>query len=61
MGSPFDTGTWTGQEGAIYMGAGGGTGAELTWLLISIGLCCFALWMGHTHEMDAYKRQDSKK
>ena len=61
MGAPFDTGTWTGVDGAIYMGAGGGTGMELFWLLVSIGLCCVAIYMGHTHELDAYKRTESKK
>ena len=52
MGAPFDTGTWNGVEGAIYNAAG----TEFIWLLISIALCCFALWKGHTHETEAYNK-----
>ncbi len=58
MGSPFDTGTWNGVEGAYYVGHGS---MELVWLLVSVGLCLVALWMGHSHEMDAYKRSNSSK
>ncbi len=61
MGAPFDSGTWNGVENAYYVGAGGGTGTEMVWLVVSIGLCLLALWMGHSHEMDAYKRSESTK
>ena len=52
MGSPFDTGTWNGVTESIYNAAG----TELLWLIVSIALCCVALWMGHSHESDSYKR-----
>ncbi len=58
MGAPFDTGTWNGVEATYYVGAGGGAGAETLWLFVSIALCCFALWMGHSHELDAYRRSE---
>ena len=54
MGAPFDTGTWNGVTESMYNGAGW----ELIWLLVSIALCCFALWKGHSHETDAFKRAD---
>ena len=57
MGSIFDT--WNdvvAHGGAYYPGAGGGRGAELTWVLISIVMCLAALWVGGRHENDAYRR-----
>jgi hypothetical protein len=54
MGSDFDT--WNGLTGAYYMGAG--SSWELIWLLVSIVMCVVALWMGATHELDAYKKAE---
>ncbi len=52
MGSDFDT--WSGVEGAIYMGAG--SSWELIWLVLSIAMCIAAIWVGGTHEADAYRK-----
>lgn len=56
MGSIFDT--WNGVEGAIYPGAGGMW--EHFWLYISIAMCVVALWLGHAHETEAYKKAENK-
>ena len=57
MGSIFDT--WNGVEGAIYPGAGGMW--EHFWLYISIAMCVVALWLGHAHETEAYKKAENKQ
>jgi len=59
FGSPLKEATWNTAEGAIYNGAtvlAEGAEAPLwyatsegIWLLISIGLCVFALIIGHGH------------
>lgn len=51
MGSPLESASWNGVEGAYYTGAGG---AEPLWLFVSIGLCVFALIAGLAHEKMAY-------
>ena len=55
MGSDFDS--WTGVEGAYYMGAN--SGWELTWVLVALGMCIAALIVGARHELDAYKKQEN--
>ncbi|GEM_PF-638022 len=67
FGSPLKEATWNTAEGAIYNGAtvlAEGAEAPLwyatsegIWLLISIGLCVFALIIGHGHEAVAYRRE----
>ncbi len=60
MGSIFDT--WNdvvANGGAYYPGAGGGSGAEWTWVLISIAICVGALWIGGRHETEAFNRAGS--
>ena len=54
MGAPFDTGTWTGVDGAYYVGLN--SSMETGWLLVSIVCCLVALWVGSKHETDAYKK-----
>ena len=66
FGSPLKEATWNTAEGAIYNGAtvlAEGTEAPLwyttsegIWLLISVGLCVFALLYGHGHEAVSYRR-----
>lgn len=61
MGSPLAEASWNGVEGAYYAGAGGG---ELLWLLVSIGICGLALFVGLIHEGHSYskaKRQHRAK
>ncbi len=55
-GAPFDTGTWEGVLESYYAGAG----SELLWLYISIGVCIFALLLGHAHEIAAYRKADRR-
>jgi hypothetical protein len=54
MGSDFDT--WNGIEGAYYMGMN--SGWEVIWLLVSIVMCVAALYMGATHELEAYEKAE---
>jgi len=67
FGSPLKEASWNSAEGAIYNGAtvlaeGAEaplwyTSSEGIWLLVSIGLCVFALLVGHGHEAVAYRRE----
>ena len=57
MGSAFDS--WDAAEGAYYMGAN--SSWEVIWLLVAVGMCLLALWMGSRHELDAYKEAESNK
>ena len=56
MGAPFETGTWNGVTGAYYMGLN--SGWEVVWLVVSIVMCVGALWVGHKHESEAYKKAE---
>lgn len=56
MGAPFDTGTWTGVTGAYYTGLGG---AEMLWLVVSIGMCLLALYVGGKHEKESYDNSEN--
>lgn len=56
MGAPFES--WDAVEGAYYMGVN--SSWELIWLLVSIAMCCIALFVGARHELDAYKREAEK-
>ena len=67
FGSPLKEATWDTAKGAIYNGAStvteGADGplwyttSESIWLLVSVGLCIFALLYGHGHEAVAYRRE----
>ena len=67
FGSPLKEATWNTAEGAIYNGAtvlAEGAEAPLwyttsegIWLLISVGLCVFALLYSHGHEAVSYRRE----
>ncbi len=57
MGSDFET--WDALTGAMYMGAG--TIWEHIWLWLSVIMCVVALWMGNSHESDAYERMEDNK
>lgn len=52
MGSPVGE-TWTGFEGAYYVGAGSG---EVIWTLISAALCVLAIVLGAAHELRSYRK-----
>ncbi len=54
MGSPFDTGTWTGVDGTYFAGAGGAS--PTVWLIISMALCVLAMVIGARHEKESYKK-----
>jgi len=54
MGSAFES--WTGVDGAYYMGAG--SSWETIWLVLSIAMCVLALWIGSKHELDAYREAE---
>lgn len=56
MGSDFDT--WTGVEGAYYMGAS--SSWELIWLIVAVVMCVVALVNGARHELDAYQNMEDK-
>ncbi|MCR9115134.1 MAG: hypothetical protein NXH84_17780 [Rhodobacteraceae bacterium] len=53
MGFPFDTPTWDGVSGPIFMGTGGAMPGLFT--MIAIGLCVLALAMGQATENNKYK------
>lgn len=53
MGSPIE-GTWTGAEGAYYVGAG--SGMETLWVLVALGLCVLAIVLGAAHELGSYRK-----
>lgn len=53
MGFPFDTPSWDGVSGAIYMGAGGSTPGMFT--VIAIVACIAALVIGQGMEASKYK------
>ena len=59
MGSPISEAGWAGVEGAYYVGAGGTW--EPIWLLVSMGMCAFALIVGIAHERHAYKRAEKER
>lgn len=52
MGWPFETASWEAAEGAYYAAVGG----ELVWVVISVVMCCAALFVGSRHELDAYQK-----
>lgn len=54
MGFPFDTPTWDGVSGAIFMGAGGS--APGLYALIGIVVCVAALALGQRAEGAKYKK-----
>ncbi len=54
MGFPFDTPSWDGVSGAIFMGVGSALPGILT--LIAIGLCILALGLGQTYEVSKFKK-----
>jgi hypothetical protein len=56
MGFPFDTPTWDGVSGAIFMGAGGAMPGLFT--LIAIVLCVVALALGQKTENSKYKNHE---
>lgn len=49
-----DITTWNDAAGAIYNGVG--TSWELIWLVVSIAMCCAAIWVGGKHEAEAYRK-----
>lgn len=51
MGSPLESASWNGVEGAYYTGAGS---SEPLWLFVSIIFCVAALIAGLAHENMAY-------
>jgi len=53
MGFPFDTPTWDGVSGAIFMGLGGS--APGIYSLIAIAICIAALAVGNMKEHGKYK------
>ena len=57
MGSPLETASWNGVEGAYYAGAGS---SEPLWLYVSIGICVLALIVGAIHERQSYKRASAE-
>jgi hypothetical protein len=57
MGSAFDS--WNDVTGPIYMGAN--TSFEMIWLIVSIIFCVIALVAGSRHELEAYKKAESRK
>ena len=54
MGFPFDTATWDGVSGPIFMGNGGAMPALFS--LIAIGLCVGVIIVGQTAETAKYKK-----
>ena len=54
MGFPFDTPTWDGVSGAIFMGTGGSAPGVYT--VIAIVICVAALLLGNVKEHGAYKK-----
>ncbi|MEM7302752.1 MAG: hypothetical protein AAF468_16870 [Pseudomonadota bacterium] len=57
MGSAFDS--WAAVKGAYYMGAG--TSWEVIWTVVALVVCLAALAVGSRHELDAYKKMESRK
>ena len=67
IGSPLEKATWNDVTGPIYNGAtmlAEGAEAPLwystsegIWLIVAMGLCVFALLIGHGHEAGAYRRE----
>lgn len=55
MGAPFDTGTWNGVADTYYTGSGS---TEWLWLIVGIVFMLIALYRGHSHESDAYKKAE---
>ena len=53
----WETGSWNEVAGALYM-ASGSTGL---WTAISVVCCVIALVIGSRHELDAYKKAESRK
>lgn len=53
MGFPFDTPTWDGVSGAIFVGMG--TSAPGIYTLIAIVMCVGALVLGQGTESSKYK------
>ncbi|WP_198389282.1 hypothetical protein [Roseovarius faecimaris] len=53
MGFPFDTPTWDGVSGAIFMGVGSAMPGLFS--LIAIVICIAALVIGNTKEAGKYK------
>lgn len=53
MGFPFETATWDGVSGAIFMGLG--SSAPATYSMIAIGLCFAALIIGYMKEAIKYR------
>ncbi len=53
MGFPFDTPSWDGVSGAIFMGFG--TSAPGVFSAIAIALCLLALVLGQLKENKRYK------
>ena len=54
MEFPFETVTWEGLEGAMYMGPN--SNATLIYTLVAAGICVFALWHGNRGEPNHYKQ-----
>ncbi len=54
MGSPVESGTWNGFEGAYFVGAG--SGMVSVWVWIALGLCVLALVLGAAHESSSYRK-----
>lgn len=52
MGFPFETATWEGASGPIFMGAG--TSAPGIYTVIAIVLCVAALILGQKAEAEKY-------
>ncbi|MEQ9259882.1 MAG: hypothetical protein RIG84_12390 [Roseovarius sp.] len=53
MGFPFDTPTWDGVSGAIFIGMG--SSAPGIYSLIAIVMCLAALFLGQGKESSKYK------
>jgi hypothetical protein len=58
MGWGFDSASWDAVTGPMYMGMN--SGWEYIWLIVSIGLCVAAIWVGGTHEIGAYKKLEKE-
>ena len=54
MGFPYDTPTWDGVSGAIFMGTG--TSMPGLFTAIAIAICIAALLIGNIKEAGKYKK-----